>query len=307
MHIFKIISSPSTSKLLLTAALLQIIWGIVPSASNAVISEIPVELYITIRWTISSLLIFIFLRLTSNWSPKFDRNTLLVMGLGILGYAIGSFGTLYGLKIGGVTNFALMGALSPIITSVIAILALQERPARLFYLALPLCVLGLILLVIGKHEVSSWSVAFSSSALILGAAVLEAIVFVSSRRFKAHFTSFQYLALSQLAAATVMWILQFCCLHQISRISHLSWNGWLSAFFVSIVACILCYAVLYWLLNYIDGHKLALFDGLHTISAAAFGWYFFNESINALMIAGGAVLLVGLVLGHLRFKQTVNS
>ena len=36
-------------KFLLIAAVLQIVWGLVPSASKSNIDEIPVELYIAIR------------------------------------------------------------------------------------------------------------------------------------------------------------------------------------------------------------------------------------------------------------------
>ncbi len=126
----------SINKFLLIAAALQIVWGIVPSASNLVISEIPVELYIALRWTISSLIFMSFLFLTSKWLPVINSKTLPVMGLGILGYAIASCGTLYGLKIGGVTNFALMGALNPIVTSAVAIVALKERPTKFFYVVL---------------------------------------------------------------------------------------------------------------------------------------------------------------------------
>ncbi len=48
-----------------------------------------------------------------------------------------------------------------------------------------------------------------------------------------------------------------------------------------------------------DGHKLALFDGVHVISAAVFGFIFFQEQINAQMVWGGLLLLIGLVLGSL--------
>lgn len=214
-------------------------------------------------------------------------------------YALASFGTLYGLKIGGVTNFALMGALSPIVTSVIAILFLKERPTQLFFLALPLCVFGLLLLVLGKHQISSWEIALSSSALIIGAAFLDAIVFVFSKKLKLHFSAIQYLAITQISAASFMWILQAGVYNKIDSLQNLSLHGWMAAVFVSVVACVLCYSILYWLLNYIDGHRLALFDGLHTISATLFGFIFFNELINHWMLVGGALLLMGLILGNL--------
>jgi len=291
-------AAPQIRMLLIIAAVLQIVWGLVPSASQVVIDQIPVELYIALRWTISG---FIFLGLIFTGTGGFGlwrREALWVAGLGILGYAMASFGTLYGLKIGGVTNLALMGALNPIVTSAVAIAVLREKPRRSFYVALPLCVLGLILLVTGKHRISSWQIALSSSALIIGAAALEAVVFVFSRKFKAHFSSVQYLAISQLSAAAFMWILQGAAFRQTAALSVFSPRGWAAAIFVSVVACVLCYLILYWLLNFIEGHRLALFDGLHTISAALFGFVFFHEALNGLMIFGGFLLLAGLFLGN---------
>jgi len=192
-----------------------------------------------------------------------------------------------------------MGALNPIVTSTVAIFVLKERPTKLFYIALPLCVCGLLLLVLGKHQISSWEVALSSSALIIGAAFLEAIIFVFSKRLKLHFSSIQYLTISQLSAAVFMWILQAGVYQQLNSLQNLSSRGWIAAIFVSGVACVLCYSVLYWLLNYLDGHRLALSDGLHTISATLFGFLFFNEIINGPMLFGGILLLTGLVLGNL--------
>lgn len=303
--------APQIKTLLLIAAILQIVWGMVPSASKLVISEIPVELYISLRWTISGMIFLIWIFFHRSWVGILKKQTVWVSLLGIGGYAIASFGTLYGLKIGGVTNFALMGALNPIITSVVAIIVLRERPTKLFYVALPLCVSGLLLLVLGKHHISSWEVALSSSALIIGATVLEAIIFVYSKRLRPHFSSTQYLTISQLSAAAFMWLLQIGVYQQFNAIQNLTARGWGAAVFVSSVACVLCYLILYWLLNYLDGHRLALFDGLHTISATLFGFLFFNEILNGLMLSGGILLLIGLVLGNLptspRSKTTLTN
>src|SRR4051812_49202931 len=104
------------NKYLLIAVILQIVWGLVPSASKFVIDEIPVELYIAIRWSISGFIFAAFLFLTKGWRPSALRDVGWVSILGILGYGVASLGTLYGLKLGGVTNFALMSTLGPLIS-----------------------------------------------------------------------------------------------------------------------------------------------------------------------------------------------
>jgi drug/metabolite transporter (DMT)-like permease len=280
------------------AALLQIVWGFVPAASKYVIDEIPIELYITIRWTLSGAIILGYLFLSRAWQALALKDALAVSCFGIMGYGIGSFGTLYGLQLGGVVNFALLGALSPVVTSLVAIIFLHERPRRLFWLALAVVVVGLALLVIGKQRVSAWSVAGWSALLVLGAFVLEGLVFVYSKRFKSRVNLAQYLAISQLSAAGFMWVLQGAVFHQYPALSsNLTIRGFSAILFVSIVACVLCYAVLYWLLNHIEGHRLALFDGLHTLSATAFGVVLFAEPTPPLMLLGGGLMLAGVVMG----------
>jgi drug/metabolite transporter (DMT)-like permease len=140
--------------------------------------------------------------------------------------------------------------------------------------------------------------------LILMAAVLEALVFVFSKKFKRRVDALQYIAIAQIATAVFMWFLQGISFHQIDQLSRLSPKGIAAAMFVSIVACVLCYAILYWLLNYIDGHRLALFDGFHTISATAFGYFMFQEPFRPLMVFGGGLILAGLVIGNLPRPQS---
>jgi len=294
------ISKLSVKKLMAIAVVLQIVWGIVPSTSKIVISEIPVELFIAIRWTISGLVFFAIVFMFSKWPPLFKKETGLAALLGILGYGLGSIGTLYGLKIGGVTNFALMGAVSPIITSIVAIVLLNEKPIRMFYIALSLCVMGMFFLISGKYQISTWNIALSSSGLILTSAFLEAVVFIYSRKLSTHFSSIQYLAISQLSAAIFIWLAQALWFKQIGEIANLSPKGWAACIFVSVVACVLCYLILYWLLKFMDGHRLALFDGIHTLSASIIGVAVLGETIHFQMLIGGLFIFLGILVGNLK-------
>ncbi len=284
--------------LLVIAALLQVVWGLVPSASKIVIDEIPVELYIALRWSISGAIFALYLFMTKSWQRMSFKDFAAVSFLGICGYGLASVGALYGLKTGGVTNFALLSALGPAITSVIAIWILRERPTRLFLFALPVSILGLLLLVFGKYQVSSIDVAGLSAALIVFGYIMEAFVFVFSKKFKERVSAAQYLAVAQISAASFTWLLQATSFHQVNQLRDLSLKGIGAAIFVSIVACVLCYAVLYWLLKQMDGHRLALFDTFHAVSATIFGYFLFHEKLTPMMVIGGALILLGLVLGN---------
>lgn len=111
-------------------------------------------------------------------------------------------------------------------------------------------------------------------------------------------SSAQYLAIAQLATALLMWTLQLIYFHQTPEVKNLTVRGALAAVFVSVIACVLCYAILYWLLNHIDGHRLALFDGFHTLSATLFGYFLFKETLGPIMLLGGTLIVLVLVLGN---------
>ena len=289
---------------LIIAAVLQVVWGLTPTASKFVIEEIPVELYVALRWSISGAIFFSYIFVKRRWKPISISDCVWISLLGILGYGLASFGTLYGLKIGGVANFALMASISPIISSIFSVFILNERPAKTFYFALPLSVLGLVIVVLGKYNISSPDIAVLSAILILGAYICESLVFVYSKRFKAKVDVPQYLAIAQTATSATMWVLQGTFFHQTSEITKLSTQGINALIFVSIISCVLCFAVLYWLLNHVDGHRLALFDGMHTISAILFGYLFFHEALSPFMLIGGAMILIAIICGNLPKKKS---
>lgn len=283
-------------KYLALAVLVQLVWGFTPSASKVVLNSLPVETYSAIRYSISG---FIFL----GYTLLFHRHLVIqrrdffpVAAIGILAYGIDSLGTLYGLKVGGVLNFALASSLNAIITAVISIIILRERMTRFVAAAGILSVLGGILLASGKYDLSSLSIALGSLVLICSAYVLEALGFVFSRKFKQRMPLTEYLAIAQLSAGAFMWIVSFYLGYSPSAIMRMPFGGIASLTFVCLISCGACYFLLYWLLNFIEGSSLAFFDCFHTLSAAVFGALLFGEPFNGKMLAGGAVLMSAVIV-----------
>src|SRR5687767_9585969 len=88
------------------AILLQLVWGLSPSASRLVLEYLPVEFYIAIRFSISGVL-FGLVSWSRNREFRFRARDLpKLAGLGIVTYAFASLGILYALKLGGVLNFS---------------------------------------------------------------------------------------------------------------------------------------------------------------------------------------------------------
>jgi drug/metabolite transporter (DMT)-like permease len=281
---------------LAVAAAIQLVWGFTPSASRIVLRTLPVETYSAFRYTVSGCL-FLAVTLARHGRLAHRRADLPALALlGVLAYGVDSLGTLYGLQLGGVLNFALASSFNAVITALVAAVVLKERLGRHVALAAGLSVGGGLLLASGKYEVSTLDVALGSLALIWGAYVLEALGFVFSRRFKARMPLTEYLALAQLSAGGFMWTVSGAMHGPPAALLALPAEGIAALAFVCLVSCGLCYFVLYWLLDHVDGHELAFFDCFHTLSAVGFGVLLFDEPLNTKMLAGGVLLASGVVV-----------
>lgn len=288
------------SVLLSIGALTQIIWGFVPSGSQIIIKQIPVELYITLRWSISSSVFLLILAYKNHLKIKINRHFFEVAFVGILGMGLCSLGNAYGVFWGGVTIVALVGSLSSLIKTVCSVIFLHEKPKKMFWLALLLSIAGLVLLVFGKYQISSFEAAILSAAIVFFSTILDGFMFAFSKKRQASYSPSQYLVVTQTSAALFMWAMQFFYFQQVSQLSQLNPTGWFALLYVSLVAGVICYFIYYWVLSQIDGHRLAIFDGLHTLSATFFGIILFNESLNMLMFLGGGMVLSALVIANIK-------
>ena len=120
--------------------------------------------------------------------------------------------------------------------------------------------------------------------------------FVFSKRYKAKYSLPKYLAVLQSSGAVFMWGVALATSGLPHGLLAMPPIGWLSLAFVSLVACGFCFCAVYWLLNFMDGHKLAFFDCFHSVCAALFGVVLFGDRPNFKMFVGGTLLLASLVL-----------
>jgi drug/metabolite transporter (DMT)-like permease len=281
---------PSLSQLYLIEAGIQMIWGLTPSASRLILNYWPVEAYAALRFTLSSLL-FLGVALWQQPSLRVRRRDITAMGLlGILTYGLSSIGLLTALQRGGVITFALASSANAMITAVISVLCLRERWSSGLTMAIALSVVGSLLLVWGKYDLSSASIAWGSVGLVWLAYAGEAFGFVFSRRYQRRYPLALYCGILQGSGAIFLWM--------VSAAGHrlpTSFTGpplvWEALAFVCLFSCGLCYGVHYWLLRFIDGHRLAFFDCFHTVAAALTGFLLFRENLNIAMLAGGGLLI----------------
>jgi drug/metabolite transporter (DMT)-like permease len=282
-------------KYFLLAALIQAIWGLTPSASRVVLESLSVDVFVALRFSISALIFCTLLLVKRTWKPLRLKTFVQLAVIGIFTFGIASFLTLTGLKMGGVVNFALASSMSPLLVGFLSHFVLKERLTKWFFASLPFYGIGILFLAYGKGVLSGSSIAWTSLLVITSAYLCEGIGFIFSKKVSASVPLLQYMAILQFFGSAFAWGVVIWSGHEI-HLESLHSVQWLSLTFVSTISCCLLFLSWYWLLHFIQAHRLGFFEAFHVLSAALFGYILFNEPWNYWMVCGGGLLLMSVIL-----------
>lgn len=294
------------SKYVWLAVLTQLVASTIPSASKLVLDSFAVEPYIALRWSISAIVfgaVLIISNVRCVWEPGLIAK---VSALGLGGYVFASLGTLYTVKIGGVSFFALLTLLSPLIVVALSAMVLRERINRKTWIALCIAAIGLSLMVKGKIEVLSVRSAIAASVLVIAAYTSDGLTFLYSKPFQAKLPLVQYLFAAQAAAAVSMWLVSFA-MYPREQLIPPDFRVWAAIIYVALVSCVGIYFVWYWLLKHLQGQQLGVLQYFHGVAAALWGVLIFNEELSRAMIAGSLLLLVSILIASTRTAHRVAS
>jgi len=285
------------------AILTQLVASTIPSASKLVVNDFAVEPYIALRWSISAAtfgILLIVLRVPCVWEPRLLAK---VSALGLGGYVFASLGTLYAVKIGGVSFFGLLTLLSPLIVVALSTVVLKERIRTNTWIALGIALVGLTLMVKGKIEVSSTLSAVVAAALVMAAYTSDSLTFLYSKPFQARLSLLQYLFTGQVAAAVSMWLVSLA-MYPRQQLVPPSLEVWAAIVYVAFVSCVGIFFVWYWLLKHLQGQQLGVLQYFHGVAAALWGVVIFHDELTRSMMAGSVLLLVSILIASRRPAPT---
>jgi drug/metabolite transporter (DMT)-like permease len=287
------------------AIMTQLVASTIPSASQLVLNSFAVEPYIALRWSLSAI-IFGSVALVSGmrftWEPRLIAT---VAALGLGGYVLASLGTLYAVKIGGVSFFGLLTLLSPLCVVALSTIVLKERITGRTWTALALALAGLTLMVRGKIDVSSTASAIAAAGLVIGAYTSDSLTFLYSRPFQARLSLVQYLFVGQAAAAVTMWLVSFA-MYPPEQLIPPTPQVWAAIVYVALVSCVGIYFVWYWLLKHLQGQQLGVLQYLHGVAASLWGVLIFGDALTGPMIVASVFLLLSILIVSKQAKPRVT-
>ncbi len=221
-----------------------------------------------------------------------DRRTFAL--LGFLAVMVNQAAFLYGLRMTTPTHAAIIYGATPVFVYLLAIPLLHERAGWLKLAGVIVTFAGVIVIVVGeglRWEGKAWL----GDLLILVATGAWALYTVLGKPMVAKYGAVHTTAIS-LITGTMFFV----------PIGVVSWGkfnpvtvttgGWLSLLYIAIGTSVICYTIWFWALGKLEATKVAVFNNFQPVITAFLALWLMNEAIGARLIAGGVLVIFGVIL-----------
>jgi len=272
----------------LLALLVVVIWALNFLVIDFGLEGVPPLLFLAMRFTVVVLPAIFFLKPpTIGW-----RNILLIGGF----LSLGQFAFLYiALAIGMPPGLAsLLHQSQVVLTVIVAVLVLRERPTRRQLIGIVIGMAGLAVVVIGRGQTAAW---LPIVVLLLGS-LSWAIGNVLSRRAKAA-SSLSLVVWSGLVVPIPAFLLSLVVDSPpvvFDALAHLNWINVLSTLYTAVLASLVGYGIWNHLLARYPTSAVVPFTLLIPPIGILAAWIVIGEQPTPTEVIGGAVMLAGLAI-----------
>ena len=240
----------------------------------------------------------IYAALLGRARPQVDREDLLpLVLLGAIAVPLNQGLFLLGLSRSSPGHAALMYALTPIFVFVIARARLGERasPAKLAGIVVAFAGVLVVLLARGVMAFRGQGSPLVGDLLILAAVVAWAVYAVWGKPYAERYGAVVFTGLS-LGFGTLLYLPLGLATSQLDDFARLSTSGWSAVAYLVVVTSVVCYVIFYWAMARAEASRVAIWSNLQPVLTALLAWGFYGERLTAPFLAGGAMVLAGVVL-----------
>ena len=264
------------------------------AAKRALVELSPFELAL-VRFTCAAAIYGVLL---GRARPQVDREDLLpLVLLGAIAVPLNQGLFLLGLSRSSPGHAALMYALTPIFVFLIARARLGERAtfAKLAGIAIAFAGVLVVLLARGVMAFRGQGSPLVGDLLILGAVVAWAVYAVWGKRYAERYGAVTFTGLS-LGFGTLLYLPLGLATSRLSDFAALSTAGWSAVAYLVVVTSVVCYVIFYWAMARVEASRVAIWSNLQPVLTALLAWGAYGERLTAPFLAGGAMVLAGVVL-----------
>jgi drug/metabolite transporter (DMT)-like permease len=285
--------------------LLGLIWGSSFLWIKIGVEEMDPATLVAYRISLGALAMLVYVRLTGEKLPRTVRELVPLAVLGMVATALPFFLITWGEQYIDSGTAAVLNSLTPIFSLILAGVILRTESVTLVR------VIGLITGFAGAAVLASREFALRGDALALfgtGAVAVAAISYAvgaSVSKAMVHGTARNVVAAGNLTfGAIYIWI--FALLSganpalpsQADSIIALLWLGLLGSF--------LAFVLLYFLIAHLDATVATMVTYLFPVVGVTLGVIFLNELLDARLVIGTVLVVIGIVVVGLRYDQVVR-
>jgi drug/metabolite transporter (DMT)-like permease len=225
------------------------------------------------------------------------RDLLALAGLGLLGIPLNQGLFLYGMSLTTPGHGALLYALSPVLVFLFARWRLGERATALKVAGVALAFAGVVVVLAGRGAVGL-DVArrgLLGDLLVLVAVLAWSVFAVAGKPYAERYGVLASTGVA-IAAGSAAYLPFGLALSDLSAFGRASSGAWWSVLYLALAQSVMAYLLYYWALRRSEASRVAIWSNTQPVLAAALAWAIFGEAVTATFVAGGAMVIAGVVL-----------
>ncbi|WP_042456992.1 DMT family transporter [Neobacillus dielmonensis] len=276
---------------ILLLILATILWGGNYICGRILAPALPATLLNTIRWAISSLLLWGLLKLNNKQFPVFVRwKEFLALGF----FGIFAFSTLnyLGLRYLSASYAGMISAGIPIAILFFTPFILKEKINLKSWIGAVVSIIGVILLLQGKHDGNAHA-SISGIIAILLSCIAWGIYTVLGKKYG---TKMDPLTMTAGAALYGTFLSALSCIGTVhADMIHMTGTAWLALMYVSTLASVVAFFSWSAGVQRVGAALAAPFINLLPVWTVVFGVLLLQESVSLITLVGGLIAILGAV------------
>jgi drug/metabolite transporter (DMT)-like permease len=280
--------------------LAQVIWASSYIAMKVAVESMPVSVIVFLRYGIASAG-FLCIWLFSGLPRLQRRDWVWIVGLGVFNFALSPTLQILGVSYTQAADASVLIAFEPIITVLVATLALRERPSNRTLLALLIATMGLMILsgVTGSADNRLNQIRLLGNLLFLSSLVFEAAVSVSGRALAPRYRADHLIGSMTIAGFLIGGAINAPTIGRWD-FGSIPASGWGAVLFLGLACSVFTYIIWFSILKNVPVNRVALSLFIQPVAGTILGATLLHEVVNPRMLVGALIICVSLIWWQLR-------
>ncbi|UOF91136.1 DMT family transporter [Fodinisporobacter ferrooxydans] len=280
---------------ILLLMLATLLWGGNYICGRFLAPALPATLLNTVRWAISTVILFGLLSINKKNIPIFAKwKEFLILGFfGVFGFSTLNY---LGLRSISASQAGMISAGIPVAILVFTPFVLKEHIKVKAWIGTAVSILGVILLIQGKHAASSRGSVVGDIEILLSCLAWGLYTVLGKKYGK------QMDPLTMTAGASFYGTLlsAISCIGTVQpNMVHMTVNAWLAVIYVSTFASVGAYFAWNAGVKIVGAGRAAPYINLLPVWTVVFGVFLLHEQISGTSLVGGVITIIGAVLATL--------